>query len=195
MPLKCYVPKGADVANWDRKIRTFLTPCARSAELVEQYRNVKSQGSYRRDEVEPNFLRMKEKRLELSHWKVGGGTVRGSHFPLCVFTNNVGRRSPNATAERNQKALARQNARRSGGAGEPWQERSYRAGGHGWSTSSSGGAEEPWPERYDPAGGQVWSTSSWVSNDGSVAHVWYSWWSRADEHRSGGASSYSSGSQ
>ena len=33
---------------------------------------------------------------------------KGSHFPICVFTNNVGRRSPQKLEERRQKQMQRQ---------------------------------------------------------------------------------------
>ena len=39
------------------------------------------------------YLRMKEKRLDSRHWKTEGQNYKGSHYPLCAFTNNVGRRS------------------------------------------------------------------------------------------------------
>ena len=185
MPLKTYVPKGDDVDNWDMKIRAFLTPCAKSAALVDQYRKVKQGNHYRRDDVEPNFLRMKEKRLEQTHWLVEGRNVGGSHFPLCVFTNNLGRRSPQRTAERRRAAVERKNARRSGGAAEEReQEREHAAQ---WWSGREWRVEEPRPERSDHADGHGWSSSSWVSNDGTEGHFIQRWWSSVDEHRSGGA--------
>ena len=36
---------------------------------------------------------------------------KGSHFPICVFTNNVGRRSPKRLEERRQKTIAEPMAR------------------------------------------------------------------------------------
>ena len=37
-----------------------------------------------------------------------GNHQKGSHFPICVFTNNVGRRSPEKLEERRRKNLQRQ---------------------------------------------------------------------------------------
>ena len=188
MPLKTYVPKGDDVDNWDMKIRKFVTPCAKSAALVEQYRKVKSQAAgknFRKDEVELNFLRMKEKRLEVAHWHVEGPNVGGSHFPLCVFTNNGGRRSPEREAARRRAKTERKNARRSGGAVEEGeQEREHAAQ---WRSGREWRVEEPRPERSNPADGHGWSSSSWVSSDGTESHFAQHWWSSVDGHRSGGA--------
>ena len=167
-PLSTYVPKGkdTDVANWDAKIRPFLTPCAKSADLVEQYGKIKlEKKQYKRSDVEPNFLRMKEKRLELTHWLVEGRNVGGSHFPLCVFTNNLGRRTPEKISERRRAAAARKEAaRRSCGAHEPLS---------GIETTSN---QQEQPGR---ANGSGWWSSSWVSNDGTTSHEWHCWWTNA----------------
>ena len=40
-------------------------------------------------------------------WRYKGVHQRGSHFPICVFTNNVGRRSPEKLEERRQKQMRR----------------------------------------------------------------------------------------
>jgi hypothetical protein len=55
-------------------------------------------------------LTFKEKRLDVKDWLYEGENYKGSHFPLCVFTNNVGRRSEERfiarslrSAERNKK--------------------------------------------------------------------------------------------
>ena len=58
------------------------------------------------------ILIVREKRLEAEHWKYQGENYKGSHFPVCVFTNNVGRRSNEryvARAERS-KAKAQRNS-------------------------------------------------------------------------------------
>ena len=49
---------------------------------------------------------MKEKRLDARLWRYKGKHQRGSHFPICVFTNNVGRRSPQKLEERKEKTKA-----------------------------------------------------------------------------------------
>ena len=58
---------------------------------------------------ERNFLRIREKRLDAKEWGEGGRRHKGSHFPLCVFTNNTGRRSEErflARAERQRQRNA-----------------------------------------------------------------------------------------
>ena len=39
------------------------------------------------------YLIVKEKRLDRDLWRYKGDNHKGSHFPICAFTNNVGRRS------------------------------------------------------------------------------------------------------
>ena len=56
--------------------------------------------------------RMMASKSKKSAWTHGsGGTMgvhqRGSHFPICVFTNNVGRRSPKKLEERKQRQMQR----------------------------------------------------------------------------------------
>lgn len=180
MPLRTYNPKGEYVDNWDKKVRTFLTPCDKSAVLVERYNEVKAKPKFRRDEVEPDFLRMKEKRLDVEHWYDNNGTnVKGSHFPLCVFTHNTGRRSEKKEVERRKKRNAKRNAKVN------------KQEENGGAQADSACVQQPWPQR-DPADGYGWSSSSWVAPDGTSSHVWHCWWSRDEKHRSGGAS-YSGG--
>ena len=52
-------------------------------------------------------IKFKEKRLSAKIWRYKGEHQRGSHFPICVFTNNVGRRSPEKLEERRQKQMRR----------------------------------------------------------------------------------------
>jgi hypothetical protein len=62
-----------------------------------------------------NFLRFKEKKLEDELWALDGKSQGGSHFPLCVFTHNASRRSPEryeVRQNRRPKAHARQWASR-----------------------------------------------------------------------------------
>ena len=39
-------------------------------------------------------LNIREKRLSADLWRCEGQEYKGSDFPICAFTNNVGRRSP-----------------------------------------------------------------------------------------------------
>ena len=52
-------------------------------------------------------IKFKEKRLSAKIWRYKGEHQKGSHFPICVFTNNVGRRSPEKLEERRQKQMQR----------------------------------------------------------------------------------------
>ena len=46
---------------------------------------------------------MREKRLDADIWMLHGDNCKGSHFPLCVVTNNVGRRSPEKLDRREKR--------------------------------------------------------------------------------------------
>jgi hypothetical protein len=48
-------------------------------------------------------LTFREKRLDVEKWLYKGENYRGSHFPLCVFTNNVGRRSEDRFIARKER--------------------------------------------------------------------------------------------
>ena len=48
-------------------------------------------------------LKIREKRLDPELWKFQGEHRRGAHFPLCAYTNNVGRRSEAAFIARKEK--------------------------------------------------------------------------------------------
>ena len=55
----------------------------------------------------PSGIKFKEKRLDIRIWRCKGDHQKGSHFPICVFTNNVGRRSPEKLEERKRKCMQR----------------------------------------------------------------------------------------
>ena len=73
-PFENYLPKSEGV---EEKLKESLTSGASRSGGVET------------DAV----LKMKEKRLDCSVWLVGGFNLKGSHFPLCAFTDNRSRRS------------------------------------------------------------------------------------------------------
>ena len=54
---------------------------------------------------DPKIYRIlfKEKRLGIRIWRCKGDHQKGSHFPIRVFTNNVGRRPPEKLEERKRK--------------------------------------------------------------------------------------------
>ena len=94
MPLTCFLPKDLDLRS---KCRESLTPSSGSAAVA-------AMGSHGRKVAGIQF---REKRLAMEIWKCNGIHQKGSHFPICVFTNNVGRRSPEKLEQRKQRHLQR----------------------------------------------------------------------------------------
>jgi len=91
--LETYLPKRTDLtANFSES----LTLSKRSAAVAATHNDRKVDG-----------IKFKEKRLDAGIWRCKGVHQRGSHFPICVFTNNVGRRSPQKLEERRQKQMQR----------------------------------------------------------------------------------------
>ena len=136
--------------------------------MVQRYTDLQAQQlrNFTRDSVGPDFLRMKEKRLDLNKWLVRGTNVGGSPFPLCVFTTNRGRRSEEKTYERSMKSKVR----RSPGA-EGWQ---LRVIGHDVEDVQA----PPWPASTSSATSSAWYGSGWActyatcSADGKDSYVW-----------------------
>ena len=165
MPLKTYLPKGDTVTNWENKIMKFLKPPRESAVVVQRYADLQAQQprNFTRDSVGPDFLRMKEKRLDLNKWLVRGTNVGGSHFPLCVFTNNRGRRSEEKTYERSMKSKVRRS---------PGAERLQPA------LSVQDVQAPPWPAASSSSASSAWWGSGWAytyatcSADGKDSYVW-----------------------
>ena len=96
MPLTCFLPKELDLRS---KCRESLTPSNGSAAVAA------AMGSHDRKDA---GIKFKEKRLDKKIWMYNGIHQKGSHFPICVFTNNVGRRSPEKLEERKQTQLQKQ---------------------------------------------------------------------------------------
>ena len=94
MSLTCFLPKDLDLRS---KCRESLTPSSGSAAVA-------AMGSHGRKVAGIQF---REKRLAMEIWKCNGIHQKGSHFPICVFTNNVGRRSPEKLEQRKQRHLQR----------------------------------------------------------------------------------------
>jgi hypothetical protein len=91
--LPTYLPKKDSLLD---KMRPSLTPSKESAAVAAPNKDRKNDG-----------IKFKEKRLSAKIWRYKGEHQRGSHFPICVFTNNVGRRSPEKLEERRQKQMRR----------------------------------------------------------------------------------------
>ena len=95
MPLTCFLPKDLDLRS---KCRESLIPSSGSAAVAAI-----ASRAMRKDVG----LKLKEKRLDIRIWRCKGDHQKGSHFPICVFTNNVGRRSPEKLEERKQRFMQR----------------------------------------------------------------------------------------
>ena len=99
MPLETYLPKKAALTT---KFSESLTPSESSRPS-----HPSAAISYPHKDRKVDGIKFKEKRLDARIWRCEGVHQRGSHFPICVFTNNVGRRSPQKLEERKQKQLQR----------------------------------------------------------------------------------------
>ena len=97
-PLDVFLPKAADLRE---KIEPSLQESQESSQMLAEAQAAVA--ARRRDAPTCPHLRVKEKRLDAKLWTLRGANVKGSHFPICAFTNNVGRRAPEALAKRQQK--------------------------------------------------------------------------------------------
>ena len=91
MPLTCFLPKELDLRS---KCRESLTPSNGSAAVAA------AMGSHDRKDA---GIKFKEKRLDISIWMCNGTHRKCNHYPICVSTNNVGRRSFEELEERKRK--------------------------------------------------------------------------------------------
>ena len=106
MPLTTYLPKRSVLIA---KLEPSLTPSQASAAAVAEQCKGKGKGEDEgkgkgKDATLRTCIRMKEKRLDADLWRCDGVEYKGSHFPICVFTNNIGRRSPEKLRERAQRS-------------------------------------------------------------------------------------------
>jgi len=92
--LTTYLPKEDSLVE---KLRPSLTPSDASAAVADPRGSARQKGG----------IKLKEKRLDARLWRYKGKHQRGSHFPICVSTNNVGRRSPQKLEERKEKQKQR----------------------------------------------------------------------------------------
>ena len=99
MPLETYLPKKEALTT---KFSVSLTPSESSRPS-----HPSAAISYPHKDRKVDGIKFKEKRLDARIWRCKGVHQRGSHFPICVFTNNVGRRSPQKLEERRQRQMQR----------------------------------------------------------------------------------------
>ena len=151
------------------KLNTFLEPSAESKEVVRAYAEMQQvRGrNFRRADMGPTFFRAKEKPLEVREWLVHGANQKGSHFPICVFSNNRGSRSPQRKIERSHASSERlkkkiEERRSSGG------ESADPSAAEGWAE------HESWA--HPPVEGWTWN-STWGGEGGGAWEHWnVTWW-------------------
>ena len=133
--LDTYLPKAADRIG---KIEPSLThmelpaPTPNAAVAVAAAEQKDSTGTEELRRTRP-FLKIREKRLEAKLWKYQGEHYKGSHFPICAFTHNVGRRSEGRLAERQERYdQVKREAKKKGGEASQWRPRQQERGGNAW---------------------------------------------------------------
>ena len=58
--------------------------------------------------VADKVFKVREKALDPNIWMYQGANHKGSHFPLCAFTNSEGRRSEESFVKRQERERAKQ---------------------------------------------------------------------------------------
>ena len=95
MPLATFLPKACPCYE---KLKPSLEAADVSEVAGQSSSAVAGQSStavagQQKERNERSHLKVNEKRLEAELWKYKGENRKGSHFPICAFTGNVGRRS------------------------------------------------------------------------------------------------------
>ena len=71
--------------------------------------------------VAGRIFRAKEKRLDANLWMYRGVNRLGSHFPICAYSNNPGRRSPAAVWRRQLRVQEKRQAPHASWSACAWQ--------------------------------------------------------------------------
>ena len=139
------------------KVKGFLE---RQFQTREEFaRKLKESGSTVVDPAKPHCcLITKEKRLMADLWSLNGQFYNGSHFPLCIFTANTGRRSEGAFRKRKHNARQRKSSGSGSGAGSTTvdpggqtDQTKQESWWQGWQWSE----QQPWWQ------GSQWSSQQW----------------------------------
>ena len=180
-PIDTYLPKTASISE---KLLQSLTPTRTEDDLtsaaVEAKETSKSavaagltEASAQSNEPARLFLKLREKRLDANVWLVDGDNHKGSHFPLCFFTNNVGRRSEEryiARSERRKEIVERQQQKQKA-------PQSRREQGTSQSRRSAppseGGASHSWEHRDWQD--DTWNRGGWWWHSAGWGNQWSGW--------------------
>ena len=140
-PLTTYQPKGQAVLE---SLRATLTPTMSKAEVERKLK-------------EKTCLKVIEKRLDMDYFRLQGQHQKGSHYPLCVFTSNRSRRSPDKFKERwarSEKYRPKRHDGASGHWGASSEPQSWQCNDNAWPTGTSsthswrGAGEDAWESQH-----------------------------------------------
>ena len=106
--MECYLPKSE---SCQEKLRATLTPSYATHEFHSAVAETQNNNYDKKHAPGKTHLTFKEKRLDVKNWLYKGENYKGSHFPLCVFTNNVGRRSEERFIARSRRSAERNKAK------------------------------------------------------------------------------------
>ena len=136
MSIETFLPKNE--SNLLRKLQPSLEPSPASSDATAGGKG-RSCGKGKKgandaggDASMRTFIRIREKRLLAALWMCGGKGYKGSHFPICAFTKNVGRRSPERMRVRAERAAAKREQsqlRQPWPRQQPWQEQQQHGQG------------------------------------------------------------------
>ena len=141
MPLATFLPKACECYE---KLKPSLEAADVSEVAGQSSSAVAGQSStavagQQKERNERSHLKVNEKRLEAELWKFKGENRKGSHFPICAFTGNVGRRSDERFRAR--KARGEERARKARDEERRWSSWEKR---NWWSDASWGWGSGGW---------------------------------------------------
>ena len=133
-------------------------------------------------------LAVREKRLQATHWRYQGLNHKGSHFPVCCFTDNIGRRTDEARRRRNRETAEKKSERNALEQGSriaaaveafrprrtasveavrpPLRGHSGQSGRPSWPSPATASAAEWRHNRWNPGSGASGSNNTWWGSSG-----------------------------
>ena len=106
--LKAYLPNSK---NNIAKIKDSMipVPVAEEGEYEPgEYADAVAAPTTAQSAVADKVFKVREKALDPNIWMYQGANHKGSHFPLCAFTNSEGRRSEEGFVKRQERRRAKQ---------------------------------------------------------------------------------------